>query len=444
MIPAQGRRLVFLVFLPALMGILLPAEESSSLREAASSLAEAASSQEKAGPPLGGLISSVSISGLERTKKPVAEKCLQKFIGTPAGRLNPNEVRAAVLDTGVLEPLSVTVTEENGGYTLAVAVREKWSVFPIPMVMVSSDGVKGGAFFADTNAFGLMDKLFAGGMYGSAEWMLGAGYMHSPLRENFPSWRTSVFFSRQERHDTDQEKEDLRFFDLDSLSVSGSLVFSLPEIGEFPSALSLDLSYGEKIVRDKEKESSFRAPGADVRILGVGAGVSLRRSSWDGYLLSEEGAFADYTWHVGIAGSPSFHSAKLRLLWEKSVIPGLRVTFRGGGVYVPDAPVLYESSPSAAQVNILPASFSAKNYAGISLGLEKYLFKTSFGTLSVLGSWQGVFSHGSVLGDQTDQGVAAALSLYMSRLAIPALSLGAAYNISARYFQSSFSMGMSF
>jgi hypothetical protein len=170
----------------------------------------------------------------------------------------------------------------------------------------------------------------------------------------------------------------------------------------------------------------------------------MRRSSWDGYLLSEQGASAEYTWHLGIADSPSFYSAGLRLLWEKSIIPGLRFKFRGGGVYAPEAPVLYESPPSDAQVNILPGSFSAKNYAGVSLGLEKYLFKISAGTLSILGSWQGVFSQGSILGDETDQGIAGALSFYMSRLAIPALSVGAAYNIRARYFQGSFSMGMSF
>jgi hypothetical protein len=325
-------------------------------------------------------------------------------------------------------------------------VREKWSIFPIPMAMAGSDGLRFGAFFADTNAFGFMDKMFAGGMYSSQAWMLGAGYMHSSLNENFPGWRTSVFFSSQERHDTDQEKDDVRFFNLDSLSVSGTLSFSLQEIGGpplgFPLELSLGLSYDERILRDPK--NSFRAPSSDLRTLGFEAGASVRRSSWDGYLLSEEGALAEYTWYLGIARSPSFHSLKLRLLWEKSLIPGLRLKFRGGGVYAPEAPVLYESSPSSAQVNILPSSFSAKNYVGLSLGLEKYLFKTSFGTLSVLGSWQGVFSKGSILGDEADQGIAGALSFYMSRLAIPALSVGAAYNTSARYFQGSFSMGMSF
>jgi hypothetical protein len=76
--------------------------------------------------------------------------------------------------------------------------------------------------------------------------------------------------------------------------------------------------------------------------------------------------------------------------------------------------------------------------------LEKYLLRTSIGTLSLLGSWQVVFSHGSILGDQFDQGPAGALSFYMSRLAIPALSIGAAYNTGAGRFRGSFSLGVSF
>jgi hypothetical protein len=383
------------------------------------------------------LISSVSVKGLERTKQQAAERPLQKFIGADADRLDLDEVRAAVLDTGILEPLAVAVTEEEGSWVLRVTVREKWSVFPVPILTISSGDMSFGAFFVDTNALGLMDKIFAGGIYGSREWMAGGGYMHGSQREGFPGWRASAFFSRQERHDTDQKEEDIRVFHVDSLAASAALSFSFREIWK----TSLGLSYGEKILRDRE--SSFRPPPSDLRTLRFETGVSVRKSSWDGYLLSEENASAEFTWHQGI-GSPSFYSLRLALIWEKSLIPGLRFNFRSGGVYAPEAPVLQESSPAAARVNILPASFSARNYAGASAGFEKYLVKTSAGTLSVLGSWQAVFSQGSILGDQFDQGLAGALSFYMSRLAIPAFSVGAAYNLSSGHFQGSFSLGMSF
>jgi hypothetical protein len=384
------------------------------------------------------IISALSVEGLKRTKQRAAERPLQKFIGSDVDRLDLDEVRAAVLDTGVLEPLAAAVIKEKSSYILKVTVREKWSIFPIPIITAGSGGVSFGTFFTDTNAFGLLDKFFAGGMYSSREWMAGGGYMHSSSgRENFPGWRTTAFFSRKERHDTDQKEEDLRVFYLDSITASAALSFSFLEIW----GLTLGISYGEKIL--KEGESSFRPPPSDLRILGFETGLSVRKSSWDGYLLSEESASADYTWHPGI-DSPSFHSLRFKVIWEKSIIPGLRFKFRSGGIYAPEVPVLQESSPAIAQVNILPNSFSARNYAGASIGFEKYLFKTSFGTLSASGSWQAVFSHGSILGDQFDQGPAGALSFYMSRLAIPALSIGAAYNLGTGRFQGSFSLGMSF
>jgi hypothetical protein len=383
------------------------------------------------------IISAVSITGLKRTKPWAAERSLQKFIGADADRLDLDDVRAAVLDTGVLEPLAAEVTGEEGSYVLRVTVREKWSLIPIPIVTIQSDTMSFGAFLTDANAFGLMDQFFAGGMYSSRQWMAGGGYMHRSRRGFFSGWRVSAFFARRERHDTDQKEEDTRFFNVDSITPSAALSFSFWEI----CGLSLGLSYSEKILR--EEENSFRPPPSDLRMLEFRPILAVRKSSWDGYLLSEESASAGYTWHIGL-GSSSFHSLEFSLIWEKSIIPGLRFNFRSGGIYAPEAPVLEESSPSAAKVNILPGSFSAKNYAGASLGLEKYLLKTSLGTLSLLGSWQLVFSHGSILGDQFDQGPAGALSFYMSRLAIPAFSIGAAYNLGARRLRGSFSLGMSF
>jgi hypothetical protein len=113
-------------------------------------------------------------------------------------------------------------------------------------------------------------------------------------------------------------------------------------------------------------------------------------------------------------------------------------------IYEPDAGPLFESGPGSARVNILPNAFSAQHYMGFSLGLEKYLFKFFFGTLSLLTSWQMVYSYGPILEAQFDQGVAASMSLYLSKVAIPAMGAGVAYNITHQKFQFSFSMGMSF
>ena len=58
--------------------------------------------------------------------------------------------------------------------------------------------------------------------------------------------------------------------------------------------------------------------------------------------------------------------------------------------------------------------------------------------------YQLVYSNGSILGDSLDHGIAGKFSFYLSQLAIPAIGLGAAYNVKENYIQGIFSMGMSF
>jgi hypothetical protein len=208
-----------------------------------------------------------------------------------------------------------------------------------------------------------------------------------------------------------------------------------------PLSLSPQVSFNEKILRNRE--NALNGPDEGLRLFGLGAGLSLNKSTWDGYLFSQEEASMDYSYRIAPDGY-SFHSINLRMVWEKSLIPGFRLNLRTGLVFEPNAPILFESSPSSAQVDILPRAFSARNYAGASAGLEKYLFKFPFGTLSAALAYQLVYSQGSVLGDSLDHGLAGKLSFYLSQLAIPALGLGIAYNVKEHYVQGYFGLGMSF
>ncbi|MDR0526711.1 MAG: hypothetical protein LBG79_02670, partial [Spirochaetaceae bacterium] len=78
------------------------------------------------------------------------------------------------------------------------------------------------------------------------------------------------------------------------------------------------------------------------------------------------------------------------------------------------------------------------------LGLEKYLFKFKFGTVSLLAAYQAVYSHSDLLSHQCDHGPVAMLQMYFSRLAMPGMGLGAAYNVDKNVWQYAFNMGMTF
>ena len=383
----------------------------------------------------------VSISGLKRTRLATAERYLEKFIGLEADTLDINEVWAAVLGTGILEPLSVQIDVlPSGEKILAVSVHEKWSIFPVPVLILSSEGVSAGGAVYDANAFGMNDKLFLAGFYYSEGWLAAAGYIHESPVLGVPGWNIMANFSRAERHDRDQRREDLRRFDLDGISFRAGLNFRLLD-NSGPLSAQVHASYAQKILRNREE--AVNGPEEGSRILGTGGGFSFEKSSWDGFLLSREEASLQYAFHVPLEGS-FFQSYRFRGVLEKSLVPGFRLVAKTGLLFQPGVPVLFESPPSAAQVAILPLSFSAQNYAGLSAGLEKYLLKFSTGTLSVQASYQLVYSRSSVLGDSFDHGVAAMFSFYLSRLAIPAIGLGAAYNVKENFLQGSFSIGMTF
>ena len=111
---------------------------------------------------------------------------------------------------------------------------------------------------------------------------------------------------------------------------------------------------------------------------------------------------------------------------------------------MPDTPVLFEQPPEVAQVDILPADFSARSYAGLSAGLEKRILRIPAGTLSVAASYQVVYADGSILGDSFDHGFAGAVFFYLNRIALPAVGLGLAYNVQRDYLRGFLSIGLSF
>jgi hypothetical protein len=223
---------------------------------------------------------------------------------------------------------------------------------------------------------------------------------------------------------------------VDSIGVSIGASYPVTEI------FSTDLSfmYQNKILHDVDEP--IKAPQEGAQVLNIRPGLSAQHTEWDGYFLSEQSVSLRYIYTLGI-DSPSFHEVSLQGAYNKSLFPGFRLNFGANVIYAPFTTVFFESSPSSAGVSILPKKFSAKNYAGASLGFEKYLFKFSFGTLSALAAYQVVWSEGAILGHQFDHGVASAIQLYLSKLAIPAVGLGVSYNVMSEIWQINFSIGMS-
>jgi hypothetical protein len=266
--------------------------------------------------------------------------------------------------------------------------------------------------------------------------MAVALYNHASNRK-IPGWNISFMYNRSESEATDKYETVHRRFSADRLRFSLGIRYSFTDI------LSAGISVSFSNISMNEISDPIDAPENGAMLLGFSPRLTIQSSSWDGILLSQHSLSVDYDYNYGFSGS-SYHEFGLRATYEQSIVPGFRITLRSGAVWKSSADPLYEGGPSSAQVDILPRDFSARNYAGLSAGFEKYIFNFSWGTFSVHAAWQIVFSEGLISGNEFDNGPSAGIRLYLNRIAIPALGLGAAYNINSGLFQLAFSMGMSF
>ncbi|QQO08977.1 hypothetical protein [Breznakiella homolactica] len=384
-------------------------------------------------------ITGITVTGLKRTKQHIAENPLKKFIGMDVSSVHTDDVMAAVHGTGILEPLSVEITDDpaGNGSILHVTVSEKWSIFPIPMIRVSSGSFYGGAGVMDANAFGLNDKLVAGAMFGKQGWMGMGGYIHTQGNSNFPGWNVTAVYNNQERVYTDQNDGVYRRFGVNSITASLGLNYS------FLDLISLSLGFGFFNEELKDIDNPRMVPAESGMGLRIRPGISIRKNDWDGFFLSQKSAGFTYGYIYGF-DFPSYHSYNFRAAYEQSIIPGFRLLFHAGALYEPGVTPLFESSPSSVGINILPRDFSARHYAGASLGLEKSLLKFKFGLISLTAAYQVVYSDGPVLDEQLDHGFFSALRIYMSKVAMPALGLAYTYNAAADQHDVTFNIGMSF
>ena len=392
-------------------------------------------------PVFAGQITGVYVSGLRRTQPRVIETPLQRFVGLDASDVDINEVHAVIGDLGVLEPLAIDILYNDGGdgKILTVTVRERWSILGMPFFTVSSRRWLVGGGVADTNAFGLRNMMVLAGAYGSNEWLATATFIAMPNAPgDFGLMLTAPFRSTTTEHTNQTGNDVLRRFDTIRISSAIRLSYLLTE-WLMPG---IRFSYNYIAVRDSE--NAIDAPLVGVQSFAISPNVEIRQSFWDGYLRSENLVSLEYYYGI-VFGGDNVQRLSLRAAFNQTIVPGLRAMARGGFVFsTRSATPFFESGPVFG-INILSMNYSARNYAGLSLGLERYLFRFSLGTVSIATAYQGVFSRGPLMpGTQFDHGPAATLQLYFNRLVVPGVGLGGAYNVRKNSFQFAFNIGMFF
>jgi len=393
-----------------------------------------------AAPVPAGEIVEVSVEGLGRTRPHIAETPLLRFVGMSADEIDFDEVMAAIRNLGVLEPLAVEIVDrdEGDGRTLVVTVRERWSVLGAPFFAISDGGWFAGAGVADINAFGRRHMMVLAGAYGLREWFLMSTFIATPNTVGDFGGHFIGNFSLATVEHTDQTGETpLRRFDTMRIGLGLGVSYRIAE-GITPS---LRLSYTHVELRDGRYP--LDAPTEGTRALGVAPGIELRRSGWDGFLISEDIVSLEYH-HRFVLGGDDVRGLSLRAAYNMAIAPGFRAVARGGLALTNQAATPFFEQGPLPGINILSSGYSTRNQAGLSLGLERHLFRFPLGAVSVAAAYQAVYSDGSILRNQFDHGPVATLQIYFSRLAFPGIGMGAAYNVGRNAFLFALNVGMMF
>ena len=131
--------------------------------------------------PRAASVGALEIAGLERTRPSVVERILEPFLGLSPEELDLAEVTRLLNDTGLFYDIEASIRPDEGGSpSLAVSVKEKSSLVPIPVVYSGGSGLTFGAAVLDSNAFGLNDKAVFVGMYNPEKWSAIASYARLP------------------------------------------------------------------------------------------------------------------------------------------------------------------------------------------------------------------------------------------------------------------------
>jgi hypothetical protein len=342
-----------------------------------------------------------------------------------------DEVKAALVEMGLFDEIEVSIEDAAAGPTLAVSVEEKLSIVPLPIFAYTSEGLIGGFGLIDANAFGLNDKAVAVGLYQSAGWMGVLTYTKTPSDRSTFGWTAVLVGAVAETTVEDDRERALLSYDAAAVDAAFRLRRNIGET----IAVEAGLGIRERAVEEGDV--------AAARVVPVSIGLSARDADWDGVFLSERSAESKAGYAFGIVGD-GFAWAEGRIGYERPFFPGLRAVMRAGAFAAPEAPIVLAEGPAAASVSILPSDFRAESLAGLSVGLEARVFGFRTATVSALAAYQAALADGALTGTVFAQGFALGVRLYLSKIAIPAVDLGAAWNAETGLWRGAFGVGMRF
>lgn len=115
-------------------------------------------------------ISAIEVIGNSRTRIELIRSTIGLAVGDRWGDGAGAEVRRKLLNTRLFWEVTVDAEPGEGGVVVRVAVREKWTIIPLPVVSVTEDRTTAGISLMESNLLGSGGRLFATVMNTDGDW----------------------------------------------------------------------------------------------------------------------------------------------------------------------------------------------------------------------------------------------------------------------------------
>jgi len=397
----------------------------------------AAPAPSPAGAPL--RIEAVEVTGATRTTRATVLAIARVHEGDPWHEGMAGEVRRRLLNERIFYDVTVEARPAGAGVALRIALRDKWSLVPIPLVVVRDGKTTYGLTLLESNLFGRAKRLFA---FGAVEdGTAGGTLLYIDPRLGDGDWELFTLASRTDR---DEEVWDAGDEVGSFRRRSAGGVLALGRRIRERLRVSAGLRGFDHSQRDAAGEAAL-PPDARERAVSL-------RLEWDGLDREEEAQRGtrlrvELGRGVGALGDDlgrTTFEAELR----HAVNPMARHTLTlEGRAYRNGDPDYPAGRPTEFLRGYERWRFRPELLLGASAEYRVPVARRREATLAV-----DVFADGAVLRDgyrrmsleelQADAGLA--LAVYLRRVAVPVLQIYAAYGFASGRVLPGFSLGFGF
>lgn len=375
---------------------------------------------------VGETVSRIEYVGNRKTTDKTMDRIVGVKVGMRVSEIDEDAIRQRLLLSNLFSKESVTVGHGESGAIVIVAVEEKITMFPLPYGAASGGGWTLGLGLINTNFLGEQKNVVLMGSLSDNGWSAFGMYMDPAFLGSRNALSTSLSAGDGTKKMAWVDGDSFAEYPKKSFSAGTSL--SIPLAGALRLSLGGSGSYSE--ISASDAASFGMNEKSTYAIARTGLAFDSRKS--DGHFMSGLFATAEYQYALSSGDSSDYQSVEGRVVCSGTGPLGIYKEIGCSAEY--GTQKMDSMNPLMGKgYRTLPqqASFSSKAFASYA-ELDLPVCQNRFGLLTINGFYEaGAYQTGPDNDRQWDSftGPGIGLSVFLDKIALPALGINAAYNL---------------